>query len=67
MHTFDQELKEALAHRETTTQNAELTERVIMDILWRYRGIISVTEMANRLGWSRQTIYNKWEKYGYHL
>lgn len=41
------------------------SEKTLVQALWDNRGTFTVAEMSEFSGWSRQTIYNKWYKYGY--
>lgn len=40
-------------------------ERKMCAFLWSCRPLLSTATMARMVGWSRQTLYSKWEKYGY--
>lgn len=46
---------------------AELAEYHLMQALWDLRGSYSLEDMVRWTGWSRQTIYNKWEKHGLEI
>lgn len=50
--------------RSRQLQNAERTEYLIMMALWKLRGVHRVEDMVKWTGWSKQTIYNKWDKHG---
>ena len=43
---------------------ANQTEFHLMKALWDLRGAFRVEDMVTWTGWSRQTIYNKWDKHG---
>lgn len=43
---------------------AEQAEFHLMQALWELRGSFSLEDMVRWTGWSRQTIYNKWDKHG---
>lgn len=43
---------------------AEQAEFHLMKALWDLRGSYSLEDMVRWTGWSRQTIYNKWDKHG---
>ena len=42
-------------------------ELQILEYLWNHRGRVTVDAMAEATGWTRQTIYNKWQKHGFKL
>lgn len=46
---------------------AENEEFEIVAALWNARGEVTLKDMTSLSGWSKQTIYNKWRKYGYNL
>lgn len=46
---------------------AEQAENHLMQALWDLRGSYSLEDMVRWTGWSRQTIYNKWEKHGLEI
>lgn len=39
-------------------------EQELMEYLFALRGKVTVDIMADWTGWSRQTLYNKWKKFG---
>lgn len=39
-------------------------ERQVLTVLWNLRGTVKIDNMLNWTGWSKQTLYNKWKKYG---
>jgi hypothetical protein len=39
-------------------------ELLLMKALWDLRGTVKVDDMIRWTGWSKQTLYNKWAKYG---
>jgi hypothetical protein len=39
-------------------------EMLLMTALWDLRGTVKVDDMIRWTGWSKQTLYNKWAKYG---
>lgn len=39
-------------------------ELLLMQALWDLRGTVKVDDMLRWTGWSKQTLYNKWSKYG---
>jgi DNA-binding NtrC family response regulator len=40
-------------------------EKKMVNFFWQCRDLLSTATMARMAGWSRQTLYSKWEKYGY--
>lgn len=50
-------------HQEQITYTQEV-EGLLMKVLWDLRGTVKVDDMLRWTGWSKQTLYNKWAKYG---
>lgn len=46
---------------------AHKTEFQVMRALWNLRGSYRLDDMVAWTGWSKQTIYNKWEKHGFKI
>lgn len=50
-------------HQEQAAYTQEV-EGLLMSVLWDLRGTVKVDDMLRWTGWSKQTLYNKWAKYG---
>lgn len=46
-------------------QELEEYEAEMLSFLWRCRGLLTVAKLARMVGLSRQTLYEKWQRYGY--
>lgn len=42
-------------------------ERGMLSFLWRCRKLLSTATLARKVGMSRQTLYAKWEQYGFDI
>ena len=42
-------------------------ERGMLSFLWRCRKLLSTATLARRVAMSRQTLYAKWEQYGFDI
>ncbi len=40
-------------------------ERGMLSFLWRCRKLLSTATLSRKVGMSRQTLYEKWTRYGY--
>jgi DNA-binding NtrC family response regulator len=42
-------------------------ERGMLAFLWRCRKLLSTSTLSRKVGMSRQTLYEKWERYGFDI
>lgn len=42
-------------------------ERGMLSFLWRCRKLLSTSTLSRKVGMSRQTLYEKWERYGFDI
>lgn len=42
-------------------------ERGMLSFLWKCRKLLSIAMISRKVGMSRQTLYEKWAKYGFDI
>ena len=60
-----QEIDKLMNELNNSSDQANESERSVVEHLWNLRGKVPVDAMGQATGWSRQTIYNKWNKHGF--
>jgi hypothetical protein len=60
-------IKEMVDDLGGTTNDLTNKEFLLVEYLWGRRGHMTINRMAEETGWCRQTIYNKWAKYGFKI